>query len=242
MRFYIFLIISSLVSLSTYCQEKQTIYLDDGLKVVSKKKFDTKNKSSLYYAMEYELDTALYQKLYLKYFIGKLPDSIRAQLYPFLAQRYKIDTTKTIVIHYKDTLKVKESYPKKGGIVFLENNNHKHVISYSTFLRNQFKCERKYNRKDDREVYHFFDHNEGHPTTYKGLIWHKDQLRLLRRIFYYNSNPVYWAVTLHPNGDYFVNNMGIDKKVFKDLENHRNWDIHRAEFERRYFSLNPTHN
>ncbi len=242
MRFYFLLIIFSLVSLSIYCQEKQTIYIDDGLRVVSKKNFEIKHKSSLYYALEFELDTVLYQKLYLKYFIGKLHDSVRTQLFPFIAQRYKIDTTKTMVIHYKDTLKTKTSYPKKDGIINLGDKGHKHVISYNTFIKGQFKCERKYARKNGIEVYHFFNQNEGHPTIYKDLKWHKDQLQMLRRLFYNNSNnSIYWHVTLHPNGDYFINNMGLDKKVYKDLENHRNWDMHRADFERRYLSLNPTH-
>ena len=182
-------------------------YIDEGLTVIDKKSFKKKLKSDLYYAYEYDLDTVLYKRLYLKYYLGKLDDLPRHQLFTLLTRRNNVDTTQNMVIHYQDTLKAKESFARRDEVVWNKDGTHEHLISYNTYIKRHKRCNAFYKKKYRGNLYHFFNFNAGHPEQIKELTWHKDHLKMLRRLFYNNSNNENgWSVTLFPNGDYFIKN------------------------------------
>lgn len=227
-------------NLSGQKRASQVQYIDEGLAVISKKEFKKKLKSDLYYAYEYDLDTVLYKRLYVKYFLGKLDPLSRHQLFSLLTRRNNVDTTQNMVIHYQDTLKAKESFPRRDEIVWNKDGTHKHLISYNTFIKGHNRCNSRYSKKYKGKLYHFYNFNTGHPEQYKDLIWYKDHLKMLRRLFYNNSNNKNgWSVTLFPNGDYFIKNWSMDPKLAEELQNHTNWEQHLSNFKSRYYQLNP---
>ncbi len=222
-----------------YGQYRDTVFVDEGYVVIDKGRFEAKLRSKLYYSLEYDLDTALVQKLFLRYYLGHLKPLEKEQLYGILAQRNQVDTSQTILIHYQDTLKSRDSYPKKEQIVSLKNGGHRHIPSYRTFFKAHKKCMKTYDRQEGIRVYHYFHHNQGHPTAYKDLEWYEDPLDLLRKLFYNKGdNTRMWRVFLYPNGDYLVLYGGMPNEMYEDLKFHRNWDTHYQKFQETYDRVN----
>lgn len=225
--------------LASHAQTRDTIFADEGYVLINRGKFESKLRSKLYYDLEYDLDTVILKKLFLRYYLGQLDSLKKQQLYGILAQRNKVDTTQTMVIHYLDTLKRRDSYPRKEYVVSLKNGGHRHIPSYNTFLKAHKHCMKTYRKQEGIKVYHYYHYNEGHPTAYKGLQWNEDPLDVLRKLFYNESdNTVMWRVFLHPNGDYFVLYGSMPNNMYEDLKFHKNWDTHYRDFWESYNRVN----
>ena len=232
-------ILCCLSLMATHGQSRDTIFADEGYVLIDRNKFETKLRSELYYDQEYDLDTVILRKLFLKYYLGRLEPLKKEQLYGILAQRNRVDTSQIMLIHYLDTLKRRDSYPKKEYIVNLKNGGHRHVPSYRTFIRGHLKCIKNYDKQEGIKVYHYFNHNEGHTTEYRDLQWYEDPLELLRKLFYNKSdNTRMWWVFLYPNGDYMLLHENMPREMYEDLKFHKNWDAHYREFRETYNRLN----
>lgn len=235
-----FVIIWICLPLCAFGQVSDTTYIDEAYRIVSSKEFYKKAKSNLYYTNLYIADTTIYNKIFLKYYIGELEEEKRVQLFSLLSQRNAIDTTKSILIHYKDTLHSKDHYPKKDTVIKYKDGSHKHIISYRTFLRQHRQCEKQYSSKNI-QMYHFINFNNGHPLEVKKLKWRKDPLNILRRMFYNHSdNMRFWTILIHPNGEYAINNAGVRTiKMWKEMKMHKNWHLYKEQFYNSYHTLNP---
>jgi hypothetical protein len=232
-------ILGFLTLTGAFGQTRDTLWVDEGYVVISRAQFEKKLRSKLYYSREYDLDTAFVQKLFLKYYLGRLEPQKKEQLYSILAQRNQMDTTQTMLIHYLDTLKSRDSYPKNEKIVTLKDGSHRHIPSYRNFIRAQVKCEKNFEKQEGIRVYHYFHHNEGHPTSYKNLQWFEDPLNLLRKLFYNKSDHTrMWWLYLYPNGDYMVLFGNMPRELYDDLKVHRNWEAHLKTFRETYGRVN----
>ncbi|NER18498.1 hypothetical protein [Spongiivirga citrea] len=220
--------------------QKKKIYFDESGKKVSSLIFDQKLYSSIYYGVNYHTKDYDVSTLYLNYYIGKIDSIKKHQLFSLLSQRNQIDTTKTILIHYKDSLKSIASFPEKDTVIQLKNGRHKHLHSHITFLKQHENCVRRFKRKKDINVYHFYTSNDGHPEIYDNLKWHKDHLQMLKKLFSNRENlGYYWHLVIHPNGDYFVYNRNLNTAIYRDLMKQRRWKKHLSSFIKKYNALNP---
>ena len=118
-RFIVWLI-CCLTLMGAYGQTRDTLYVDEGYVTLERTEFDNKLDSDLYYQIIYDLDSVLLKKLFLNYYLGRLQPKKKSQLFGLLTQRNQMDTTQTMLIHYQDTLKRKEFYPKKSLLFTLK--------------------------------------------------------------------------------------------------------------------------
>lgn len=100
------------ISLS-FSQTKDTIYFDEELGNINKLTFTQKLGSSIYYAVTYNTNSTVYHELRFTHLFSKLSPIHKQQLFSILYQRNKIDTTKSILIHYQEVLKSINDFPKK---------------------------------------------------------------------------------------------------------------------------------
>lgn len=224
----------------SFSQLKTLKYIDENFTEISKIEFERKNNSSVYITKTYYLDTVTYKSVFLRYYMGKLAQGKKNQLFRILSQRNRLDTTKALLIHYKDSLKSKKTFPSRDSIAYLKNGVHKHISSHKTFVRQHKNCEKDNSRKQIT-MYHFYNHNDGHPDVIKKMVWHKDHLSLLRKLFYNPSlNNKYWTILIHPNGDYVVNYFGVrPSKKWRDFKKHKNWNTYFKDFKKSMALLNP---
>ena len=203
----------------SHSQEKKTVYVDENYQIVSRKEFNKKNRSKLFYITNLDLDTAFYKKLRYKEFFGKLDFKKKHQLNKLFQSRFKIDTTKIWVIHYIDSLPNVKEMPKKSGIVFLDSIKvkHKHVVSYEDYRKGISKEKKQYNKFKDVELIHFYEFNKGYPKKdIESDHWYHDNIKMLKRIFT-DGMKMYKVIILFPNGDFCLNPYGYDKvkKILK---------------------------
>ncbi|WP_136467876.1 hypothetical protein [Flagellimonas onchidii] len=233
------LIVSTFCLTTASSQSKDIVYLDEGYQKISKYEFDRKSNSKLYYALQYDLDTIIFKRVFLKYYMGHLDATDKNQLFALLKHRNGVDTSKTIFVHYKDTLPSIDSFPEKDSIVYFKNGKHRHIVSHKTFVNGHRNCEQSGSTKKIG-IYHFFNFNAGHPIQIDKVKWHQDHHSLLRKLFYNKSdNNRNWTLLIHPNGDFVINNgASYSSKVWRDLKKHKNWDTHLKDFTRRFRSLN----
>lgn len=236
----IFIILIGFQYFNLYSQIKKTLYVNEDFKEISKLEFDKKHNSSIYGTKTYDLDTIVYKSTFLRYYMGKLEKTKKKQLYSLLVQRNNVDTTKSILIHYKDTLKTIGSFPTVDSFVYYKKGGIRRIVSHNTFIKVHKDCEREYSKKHIT-TYHFFNHNEGHPLEIKKIIWRQDYLGLLRKLFFTSRvKNKYWTILLHPNGDYVVNYFGVAPlKKWKEFKKHKNWNTHFLQFQKSMSLLNP---
>jgi hypothetical protein len=219
-------------------QDGKVAFLDENYEIITEASFNKKNNSTLYYSKRLITDSVTYDRLSFKYYLGVLDKKLNEQLFSILKQRNNVDTTKTIIIHYKDTLPPVSSFPKKDSIVYHVNGTHRHVNSHKTFKKIIRGCIRANDRRKS-VVYHFYNVNNDYPLQTTDLLWHKDNLQLLRKLFYdRNSGNFNWFIILQTNGNYLVDYYGVNSKIFTDVKKGKNWEIHYNDFQRRYKSLN----
>lgn len=238
--------------------QSDTLYLDENNNYISKTVFYKKEKSSVYKGIRFSTDTLVVEKLRFKYFFGSLKPKIKTQLNQLLKKRHQIDTTKTLIIHYIDTLKSKSDFPKRSRTIFYDSLGkevkirksniaiavsqqkkivrHKHIVGYKDFISAHKKCERKHKKyKNYALVLHFYRYNSGHPKTYKELRWYKDYGGIIRKIFSDNYKN-FDNIIFHPNGKFYL---GYNSKFsYDDLIKKRKWNDYEKKFNQRVKALN----
>ncbi len=221
-----------ILNFSVLYAQRDTLYIDENGKSTSKKIFNNKLNSSIYYGMKYVGDTLVLQEINYRYRFGKLMPITKSQLFKLLNKTNGIDTTKAMVIHYIDTLPSKSKFPKHNkivnydslgneikkpieshgitdGVVFDLTNlrkiaKHVHVQNYRKFISSHKSCVRKYNKyKKDSFLFHFYNYNGGHPNEVKQLKWYQDYGGLLKKNFIRNENQ-FNLLMIKPTGEFLV--------------------------------------
>ena len=107
--------------------------------------FYHKNKTSIYNHVSIETDSVIFKRLRYNYYFGDLRKDIKSQFFKLLYQKHGIDTTKALVIHYRDTIKAMKNFPKRDSVVHEGETEkwHWHLLSYKGFKRNHFKYDFK---------------------------------------------------------------------------------------------------
>lgn len=147
--------------------------------------------------------------------------------------RYQIDSTKTWVIHYSDTLPDKTTLSKKTYLEYLpkyqteesfeavrklKQNSFtdtkniaaalklvttKHHHSFKTSQNNLRRELRSYKKHKNALLLHFFNINKGYPTKDRIEVWLKDPYEVIRKTF--NDGIYnYKHIVFYPNGEFFV--------------------------------------
>lgn len=246
-------------TLKTFAQP-DTVYVDEYNNYISKKYFYKKANSSVFKGLRYSTDTLILEKIKPQYLFGKLLQPVNSQLSKLFFTRHNIDTTKTLIIHYYDTLKTENEYPKKSFTKFYDSLNteikipkrstyvnfeeirsvfkHEHIQNYQSFLQSDKKC-LKYHKKmsDQVLVLHFYNHNNGHPEQVKKLKWFKDYGSLVKKLFSYDHN--FDFVIIKPNGEFYVQYYKT-KLSYEGLVLNLKWNNYKKLFEdnMKSFSVN----
>lgn len=233
--FFYLLIFILFSSLKTFAQV-DTVYVDEGDKYISKDVFQKKGESYIYRGVRYATDTLVLNKLYKNCFFGKLTPTVNNQLFKQLSNRYKIDTTKILIIHYNDSLKSSSHYIKKGHINNIVSFCHEHLNTYKGFLFAHKKCRlinKKY--KKTAKVLHFYKINYGHPEAYKDFKWYKDYGSLIKKIFL-DDYKYFVEIIIHPDGEFYS---GYSSKFpYANLIIKKEWEKYKSEFEKKLEILN----
>ena len=206
--------------------QKDTIYANELNQRIDRAVFEKKVTSKLYNTLIYEGDSLVTLVAKQSYMFGKINSENKSEIFRLFNLRNNVDTTKTIVIHYLDTLKRIDQFPKKDIIVSLKNGRHKHVNSHKTFIKNHKTCLNNFKNRKFSKVYHFFKVNNGHPLTYKKYSWEKDYGGLINKIFPSNYNK-FTRVIISPDGDFFVyDRVEFPKTIYNDIIKGVNWEKH----------------
>ena len=246
---FVFLYLTVFLSFSLNSQSK-IVYVNEVNKIISQSEFNSKINSPIYQGLKFPLnDSIIIKKIRFKYFFGSLNSKKKKQLFQLLSKRHNVDTSKIMVLHYDDTLKLKSSFPKRnrtvfydslgrevnvdkisGGYNFRQMTNvvkHLHQTNYRRFLSEHKKCLRRYSKNKETVILHFFNFNEGHPTEYKGLVWSKDYGSVLKTMFF-DAYQSYQSILLYPNGDYYL---GYDSDLInKNLLDFKNMTKYKNDF------------
>ena len=223
---------------SIYGQEKKELYLDESKIEITKRTFNKKLRSKIYYGQRYVNDSIVYNILYFSYYMDRLKRQEKEQLFKLLAQRNNVDTTKSILIHYENILEPIDNFPKNDTIISYKNGTHKHVISHRTFIEGHRVCNET--KRKNSKVYHFFAENEGHPLSFEGQNWYEDNLLLLKNTFGNGKESRRnWALIIHPSGEFAVRNAELDYKIWNQMIAYNNWNRHLNNFDKKFKKLNP---
>ena len=241
MKFNSLFVILFCFLINGYSQTVQNIYLDEINQIIPYQRFKQKVSSKVYTSTKfYDKDNA-YHKLDFAYYMGKLDSERKGQLFLLLSQRINVDTSKTIVIHYRDTLKALSSYPKYDSIIKLPDGKHRHLGSHRRFIKEHLSCIQSHRGKET-QLYHFFEVNEGHPLTFEEIKWFQDPSGTVKKVFQSKfSQSTYWFLVIHPNGDFAVRNnisASLNDKWNHFLK-HKKWEKYLQRFLEEYYYLNP---
>lgn len=234
-----FLVIFFLLILSDSYAQLDTIYLDESDKFISKTIFENKIGSTIYHGLKFETDTLVLNKVRFSYYFGELSPSVKTQLFQLLNKRHQIDTTKTLIIHYQDTLKPLEQFPKRDSIVYLDSlsKRHIHLWGYDSFLNAHKKCFQNHKKyKKEAQLLHFYAHNLGHPNKVKNLEWFKDYGLVIKKIFA-DSYQNFKIIIIHSDGEFFIESR-INEIPYNHLIRQKKWEEYKNEFIRRSEALN----
>ena len=254
------------LSVGVYGQ-RDTIYVDENDKPISKEIFNNKLNSPIYSGLRFDADTLILQKIEFKYNFGNITPSVKNQLFKLLNKRHQIDTTKTLVIHYQDTLRAKSEFSKISKIVYYDSLGKEvkttiksHQVSegarfefvtkgkatkrvyhesYRDFIYVKKLCYKSYKKYDKTaSVLHFYNINNGHPNVLKKLRWYQDYGGLLKKLFFQDKKKFY-TVIIKPSGEFFIE---YHENYFTmcDLLNPEKWNTIKVDFEQKYKALNNT--
>lgn len=236
-----------------------TIYADENDHYISKDEFHRKVNSSIYYGVRFNTDTLVLQKIRFRYYLGSLPTTVKTQLFKLINKRHQIDTTKTLIIHYIDTLKSVDEFPKRSGVVYRDSLNniveipntatfidfssiggikkHEHIWNYKKFINQHKKCVKEHQKfNDEANVLHFYNYNNGHPDIVKNLKWYRDYGSVIKKIFT-DSYKNFQQIIIYPNGDFYIQAMNTNI-LYDDLVKKTNWDKHKDDFLKKMELLN----
>lgn len=252
-----------LVVFSKVFAQRDTIYADENGSKISKSFFYEKMNAPLYTGFRYETDTLVLEKIKFSHYFGKLSPVKKNQLFQLLSLRNKIDTTKTLLIHYQDTLKAIHEFPKKNSIIYKDSignivttapsskridlnefrniKTHIHQGNYSSFISATKRCLRYYKKyRETVGVLHFYDVNNGHPEQVKNIKWYKDYGSIIKRLFL-KKNQNMRSLIIKPSGEFFIDyGSNYDISPLDILKPDR-WDAIKEKFYQDYKTLNNTH-
>jgi hypothetical protein len=212
--------------------QKDTLCLDENDNLISKEFFYKKINSKIYHGLRFETDTLVLLKSRFNFYVGELKPIVKNQLFKLLRSRHQIDTSKTLVIHYLDTLRAKSEYAKKNAVIYYDSLNrvikpiikstsiidgvkfdfsnfhktvkHEHIQNYKSFIKLNRRCVRQYkNYKNEVLVFHFYNFNNGHPNEVKELTWYKDYSSLLKKLFFHEYTKTDFLI-IKPSGEFIV--------------------------------------
>lgn len=219
---------------------KDTTYIDEDGISISKETFNTKLNSNYFYAKIYHIDDYSVGKLQWSHYFGTLDEALRHQFFSLLSEKYLVDTTKVMAIHYKDTLKNPDSFSKKDKIIELDKRKHIHLISYKTFIKEYKDCHKRFKKNEHANVYHFYSHNNGHPEVVDKMSWHQDYQHKIKFLFSKNDEQPA-VILLHPNGNYLIHYRydGLySNNILTQLKKNERWDIFLTDFHNKTSALN----
>lgn len=238
MKIIFYLLLFVVLVPSANGQARKELYLDEGKIEISKRIYNKKLRSDLYYGQRYANDSLIYNVLYLSYYFDKIKKPQKEQLFKLLVQRNKVDTTKTILIHYENILKPIDEFPKNDTVLYYKNGTHSHLISHRTFIDGHKKCNNT--KRKNSTVYHFFAENEGHPLSFEDQKWYEDNLLLLKNTFGNGKESKRnWSLIIHPSGDFAVRNAELDYRIWNRLVDRIKWDKIKKKFDKKFNKLNP---
>lgn len=189
----------------------QVAYFDRDLNEISKDVFLTKLKTDQYQSISLQSDTIQSYKLRRKEIFGKLDSLTNSQLRMSLFRFYKVDTAKTLFIHYMDTLTVVANMPlhdtlivkvktdKQGAI----KTSHQHRISFETEKKNLLKEVRLFEKFQDARFLHLVNVFNDYPVMVAHHKMMKDQNLLYRKVFSDGIKP-YVNIILYKDGTFLM--------------------------------------
>jgi hypothetical protein len=240
MKKYFIISLLTLSVITGYSQKRKTIYVNENFTEIIFSEYKKGLKSGLFTATEIVNDTAIFLKLRYAEYFGTLSPQKKKQINSLFNKRFKVDTIKTWLIHYIDTLPNKKEMPKVSGVIVYDSLNkvkgifsskkkfrsnfrinskykHKHVSSYTDYLKKIKNERKKVNKKVD--FLHIYDFNKGTPSnTLEEYNYYKDNVSVFKRIF---SDGVlnYKTIIVYPNGDFYLthyNNIMKEKKLLRN--------------------------
>ena len=179
--------------------------------------FYHKNKTSIYNHVSIETDSVIFKRLRYNYYFGDLRKDIKSQFFKLLYQKHGIDTTKALVIHYRDTIKAMKNFPKRDSVVHEGETEkwHWHLLSYKGFKRNHFKCLKRYKKFKDANILHFYGVHLGSSKELEEMKWLKDYGMLISKLFS-DGYSNFKRIIIHPNGEFYITDYNT-KISIKDL-------------------------
>ncbi|MGG8495376.1 hypothetical protein ACQY1Q_03085 [Tenacibaculum sp. TC6] len=222
-------------------KKKTVIYINEKHQITSSKAYYNKLKTQLFDNVTIKKEDTILKKLSYTDFFGKLSSTKIKQLQKLYALRYGIDSTKTWLIHYVDTLPDKSKMPKESGILFknplttdsifitqtaLEKGNnsflyekypyHKHLKSYPDYIDTWHKEITNTNYVDtSTTLLHFYAVNKGIPDEdIKKYGYYNDISTLLKKSFN-DGTGKNKLIIIYPDGAFYTSTLKEHKKVKK---------------------------
>lgn len=79
------------------------------------------------------------------------------------------------------------------------------ILSHKNVIKGPKNCLKKGKRSKFSNVYNFFKTNNGHLIIFKPIIWNKDNMSILSKIFY-DDFKRYNSFIIRSNGNFHVSN------------------------------------
>lgn len=195
--FFLFLFVS-------YSQNKEIYYIDEASKSIDFSDYKKRLKSKMFFENIIENDSAIFKKLRFKEFYGKIDATQKTQVNSLFSKLYAIDSTKTWLIHYQDTLPDIKIEQKRLKTVHLDSMRpRKGLFNYEDDVKLIEKELAFYGKMENIILLHFFNTNNGYPIDNEGKEWYYDYSSILRKFFNVRLEPFYMCV-IHPSGDFYV--------------------------------------
>ncbi|CAM1347421.1 hypothetical protein [Tenacibaculum insulae] len=211
-----------------HSQSKKIIYVDEKYNEISFTSYQKKLSSKLFDIAIVEDKNMIYKKLRYYEYYSKLPIKTKYQLTKLFSKRFNIDSTKTLLIHYIDSVPDIKKMPIESGIEIKDSLNktirfisntelksnkngsnylkkHRHIQSFNDYIKNIKSEINKYHKKR-LELIHFYNQNKGFPEwKLKEIKYFKDHNSLIKKIFS-DKMKTYDVILIHSNGEFYVSN------------------------------------
>jgi len=130
---------------------------------------------------------------------------------------YAIDSTKTWLIHYQDTLPNPKIVSKNSKIRYLNANHisNKRIKNLKDYHKIIPKQKSAYSKCEDLALLYFYDVQNDYPIKTKSYQWHQDKGLLIKKLFN-DGMKAYKTIIIHPNGDFY---MTATRKTKNELKN-----------------------
>lgn len=159
MKKTLLILVFILISINGFCQKLRFFYQDEKGNNISFSSYNNRLNSGLYYATSSGYDTTFIKGMKFKEEYGKLDLIQKKQLNKLYAKRNDIDSTKTWLIHYIDSLPNITNMPKTTGL----------------YLFNEFESKIAEEIKS-RRFYHFA--KDSFLISYKGYVGYSKKIAL----------------------------------------------------------------